>query len=182
MALSVLGLWYHALGGVRHLIWDTGRGLDVESSDRMGWGMLIGSVVADLPDPDRDLRGKDMAYVTDRKRVTGLGTAKSGTHHFWTMTVTAVALFVLTPFFLGVIGPLLGAPHEEVIASLSRPVLAAIVAAYLVVGMHHFKLGVTTLIEDYVRGLARKIWIIAMTIVSYGIAAAGLVALAQIAL
>jgi succinate dehydrogenase / fumarate reductase cytochrome b subunit len=34
MALSVLGLWYHALGGVRHLIWDTGRGLDIESSDR----------------------------------------------------------------------------------------------------------------------------------------------------
>jgi succinate dehydrogenase / fumarate reductase membrane anchor subunit len=123
-----------------------------------------------------------MAYVTDRKRVTGLGAAKSGTHHFWTMTVTAVALFVLTPFFLGVIGPLLGASHEEVIASLSRPVPAAIVAAYLVVGMHHFKLGVTVLIEDYVRGLARKIWIIAMTIVSYGIAAAGLVALAQIAL
>jgi succinate dehydrogenase / fumarate reductase cytochrome b subunit len=44
MALSVLGLWYHALGGVRHLIWDTGHGLDVESADRMGWGMLIGSV------------------------------------------------------------------------------------------------------------------------------------------
>jgi succinate dehydrogenase / fumarate reductase cytochrome b subunit len=44
MALSVLGLWYHALGGVRHLIWDTGRGLDMETSDRMGWGMLIGSV------------------------------------------------------------------------------------------------------------------------------------------
>jgi succinate dehydrogenase / fumarate reductase cytochrome b subunit len=44
MTLSVLGLWYHALGGVRHLIWDTGRGLDVETSDKMGWGMLIGSV------------------------------------------------------------------------------------------------------------------------------------------
>jgi succinate dehydrogenase / fumarate reductase cytochrome b subunit len=44
MALSVLGLWYHALGGVRHLIWDTGHGLDMETSDRMGWGMLIGSV------------------------------------------------------------------------------------------------------------------------------------------
>jgi succinate dehydrogenase / fumarate reductase membrane anchor subunit len=62
-----------------------------------------------------------MAYVTDRKRVTGLGAAKSGTHHFWTMTVTAVALFVLTPFFLGVIGPLLGAPHEEVIATTTSP-------------------------------------------------------------
>lgn len=45
MTLSVLGLWYHALGGLRHLIWDTGRALDVETSDKMGWGMLIGSVV-----------------------------------------------------------------------------------------------------------------------------------------
>jgi succinate dehydrogenase / fumarate reductase cytochrome b subunit len=45
MALSVLALWYHALGGVRHLIWDTGRGLDVETSDRMGWAMIGGSVV-----------------------------------------------------------------------------------------------------------------------------------------
>lgn len=45
MALSVLALWYHALGGVRHLIWDTGRGLDVATSDKLGWGMIIGSVV-----------------------------------------------------------------------------------------------------------------------------------------
>ncbi|MCU4651235.1 succinate dehydrogenase, cytochrome b556 subunit [Roseibacterium sp. SDUM158016] len=44
MSLSVLGLWYHALGGIRHLIWDTGRGLDLETADRMGWGMIIGSV------------------------------------------------------------------------------------------------------------------------------------------
>jgi succinate dehydrogenase / fumarate reductase membrane anchor subunit len=98
------------------------------------------------------------------------------------MTVTSVALLVLTPFFLAIIGPLLGSTHEEVVASLSRPLAAVVVAAYLVVGLHHFRLGVTTLIEDYIRGLARKICIIAMTIVSYGLAAAGIVALAQIAL
>ncbi len=45
MALSVLGLWYHALGGLRHLIWDQGVALDVETSEKMGWGMLGGSVV-----------------------------------------------------------------------------------------------------------------------------------------
>ena len=45
MTLSVLGLWYHALGGVRHLVWDTGRGLDLKTADMMGWGMLGGSVV-----------------------------------------------------------------------------------------------------------------------------------------
>ncbi len=41
---SVLALWYHALGGVRHLIWDAGYGLDVDTADKMGWGMIIGSV------------------------------------------------------------------------------------------------------------------------------------------
>ena len=123
-----------------------------------------------------------MPYITDRKRVMGLGAAHSGTHHFWTMTVTSVALLVLTPFFIAIVGPLLGAPHAEVVATLGRPLPALVVAAFLVVGMHHFALGVRVVIEDYVRGLPRKIWIIAMTIVSYGIAAAGVVALAQMAL
>ena len=45
MAPSVLALWYHALGGLRHLIWDTGRALDVATSDKLGWAMIIGSVV-----------------------------------------------------------------------------------------------------------------------------------------
>jgi len=48
MLFSVLGLWYHALGGLRHLIWDTGRGLDVQTADMMGWGMIGGSVILTL--------------------------------------------------------------------------------------------------------------------------------------
>ena len=42
---SILALWYHLLGGIRHLIWDTGRMLDVKSSERFGIFMLAGSVV-----------------------------------------------------------------------------------------------------------------------------------------
>ena len=45
MTLSVLGLWYHTLGGLRHLIWDTGRGLELEAADRMGWAMIAGAVM-----------------------------------------------------------------------------------------------------------------------------------------
>ena len=48
LALSVWALWYHTLAGVRHLIWDTGRGLDLEASDMMGWGIIGGSVVLTL--------------------------------------------------------------------------------------------------------------------------------------
>lgn len=44
MILCVLALWYHALAGVRHLVWDMGFGLDPDDSDKMGWGIIIGSV------------------------------------------------------------------------------------------------------------------------------------------
>ena len=123
-----------------------------------------------------------MAFVTDRKRVSGLGAARSGTGHHWTMTVTSIALLILTPFFLGIIGSALGSDHADVVASLSRPVPALIVAAYLIVGSHHLRLGMQIMIEDYTRGLTRKISIILTTILCYGIALGGLVALVQIAL
>ena len=45
MMLSLWALWYHTLGGVRHLIWDTGRGLELKTAERMGWMMIIGSLV-----------------------------------------------------------------------------------------------------------------------------------------
>ena len=48
MFLSLLGLWFHTLAGVRHLIWDQGYCLDTETSDKLGWGILIGSVVLTL--------------------------------------------------------------------------------------------------------------------------------------
>ncbi|MGV6839894.1 MAG: succinate dehydrogenase, cytochrome b556 subunit [Planktomarina sp.] len=42
---SLWALWYHTLGGVRHLIWDMGLGLDVATSEKMGLGMIFGSFV-----------------------------------------------------------------------------------------------------------------------------------------
>lgn len=38
------GLIHHMLGGVRHLIWDTGRGLDLESIELFARLTLIGSL------------------------------------------------------------------------------------------------------------------------------------------
>lgn len=34
----------HMLGGIRHLIWDTGRGFDLSTVDRLSWGSIIGSL------------------------------------------------------------------------------------------------------------------------------------------
>lgn len=38
-------LLHHMFGGLRHLIWDTGRGLDLKSVDTMGWLTLVASLV-----------------------------------------------------------------------------------------------------------------------------------------
>lgn len=123
-----------------------------------------------------------MAFLTDRKRAVGMGSAKTGTEHHWAMTVSSYGLLVLSPLFLFIVGPLLGKPYEDVIAALSSPFNAVIIALMLIVGFQHFKNGVQTLIEDYVHGYAREVAIIAMTCVSYGAMGFGLFALAKIAL
>lgn len=45
MLLSLWALWYHTLAGLRHLYWDTGRGLELNKVQVLGWGVVIGSVV-----------------------------------------------------------------------------------------------------------------------------------------
>lgn len=42
------GLIHHMLGGVRHLIWDTGRGLDLVSVEIFARATLIGSIALTL--------------------------------------------------------------------------------------------------------------------------------------
>ncbi|MCX7561040.1 succinate dehydrogenase, cytochrome b556 subunit [Sulfitobacter sp. F26204] len=45
MFFSVLGLWYHTLAGVRHLIWDAGHGMDIPTAEKLGWACIGGSVL-----------------------------------------------------------------------------------------------------------------------------------------
>ena len=43
--LSLLGVWYHYLAGLRHLYFDAGHGLDIRTAERLGWVCIVGSVV-----------------------------------------------------------------------------------------------------------------------------------------
>lgn len=45
---SLLALWYHFLGGIRHLIFDMGYGFDLKTADMMGYVMIGGSFVLTL--------------------------------------------------------------------------------------------------------------------------------------
>ena len=45
MLLSLWGLWYHTLAGLRHLIWDNGIGLGIQTAEKLGWAVIVGSFV-----------------------------------------------------------------------------------------------------------------------------------------
>ena len=45
---SIWALWYHTLAGIRHLIWDQGVGLRIDTAEKLGWGVIAGSIVLTL--------------------------------------------------------------------------------------------------------------------------------------
>ncbi|CAM9920487.1 unnamed protein product [Chrysoparadoxa australica] len=98
------------------------------------------------------------------------------------MKKSSVALLILVPFFIFTFGSALGGTYEEVLAYYSRPFPAIVAALTILVGFHHFNMGVQVLIEDYVHGVMEKILILVMTCLSYGAAAVGVFAIARIAL
>lgn len=123
-----------------------------------------------------------MQYMTDRKRAVGMGSAKTGTAHFWAMKISSVALLFLIPLFVFTFGPMLGEPYAEVTAYFARPFPAIVAALTIGVTFMHFKDGVQVLIEDYVHGTMQKVLIILMICLSYAAAATGIFAIARLAL
>ena len=45
LACTVVCLCYHLLNGIRHLVWDTGRALEIKTAYTAGWLVLVGTVV-----------------------------------------------------------------------------------------------------------------------------------------
>ncbi len=123
-----------------------------------------------------------MRYLTDRKRAIGMGAAKSGTEHHWSMQVSSVALLILVPLFIFTFGCALGGSYEEITAYYARPFPAIVAALTIWVGMMHFKSGAQIMLEDYVHGFKGRLAIILMTCLSYAVAVTGVYALVRLAL
>jgi succinate dehydrogenase / fumarate reductase cytochrome b subunit len=45
LLVSLWAFWFHFFNGIRHLRWDSGKGLSMEESTRSGWRIVIFSVV-----------------------------------------------------------------------------------------------------------------------------------------
>jgi succinate dehydrogenase / fumarate reductase cytochrome b subunit len=42
---SLWAIWYHLLAGVRHMIWDEAKMLELDRAEALGWAVIIGSVI-----------------------------------------------------------------------------------------------------------------------------------------
>jgi succinate dehydrogenase / fumarate reductase membrane anchor subunit len=84
-------------------------------------------------------------------RVRHLGSARSGTMHFWRQRLTAVANVPLTIAAVAIIMGLLGRNHAAVVKILGSPLVAIAMLLFICSVVYHMWLGMQIIIEDYVQ-------------------------------
>lgn len=87
---------------------------------------------------------------TSLKSARGLGSAKYGTEHFVVQRVTAIALIFLCLYVIGLIVSWIGGDYASVRASVANPCNAVLLSAFVIAMFWHARLGLQTIIEDYV--------------------------------
>jgi succinate dehydrogenase / fumarate reductase membrane anchor subunit len=97
-----------------------------------------------------------MSMRTPLARVRGLGSARSGTRHFWHQRVTALANVPLVIAFIVIVTSLLGRNHAAVVQILGSPVVAILMLLFILSVSYHMRLGMQVIIEDYVHAEGRK--------------------------
>lgn len=122
-----------------------------------------------------------MSYQTDRARVTGLGSAKAGTGHFWEQRISAIALLLLTPAFIFPLAYNIGDTYENVRAAYAHPFNAIVAIAFFITVFLHLFQGLQVVIEDYVHSRAGPVLIISARLFCSFSALTGVFAVLKIA-
>jgi len=91
-----------------------------------------------------------MSMRTPLRQVRGLGSAKSGTEHFWHQRLTAMANIPLTIGFVVIVASLMGRNHAAVVQILGSPLVAVLMLLFILSASIHMRIGMQVIIEDYV--------------------------------
>jgi succinate dehydrogenase / fumarate reductase membrane anchor subunit len=113
-------------------------------------------------------------------RALGLGSARDGTGSFWHMRLTSIANIPLTIFFVWIVVSLVGSPYEEVVATLSSPLVAIAMTLVIVLALIHMKIGMQEIIVDYAHGGTKFVLLILNAFFSVVIGAASVFAILKI--
>lgn len=118
---------------------------------------------------------------TPRRRVSGLGSARSGTGHFWLQRVTALSNLILVIIALPIVISMAGGGHEAVVSAIRNPLVAIVLLLLLLSVVIHMRLGMQVVIEDYVHAEGTKILaLVANTFFTTALGCAGAFAILKI--
>ena len=98
-----------------------------------------------------------MTMRTPLKNVRHLGSAKEGANHFVMQRLTGAANVVLGIFLVWLVASLAGADYPAVRAMLRNPFVALGLLLLVGSGVIHMRLGMQTIIEDYIHGEGAKL-------------------------
>jgi succinate dehydrogenase / fumarate reductase membrane anchor subunit len=120
---------------------------------------------------------------TPLSRATGLGSAKSGTVHFWRQRMSAVALVPLAIWFVVSALSLVDGNLADVLVFFDSPVNAVLMFLFLFTALYHMTLGIQVVIEDYIHGERIKLLLLMLNrFFAIGVGASAAFALLKIAL
>lgn len=103
-----------------------------------------------------------MHIQTPLARAKGLGSAKTGLHHWWVQRLTAIALIPLVVWFVVMV--LQAAQAEQgMLEILASPVQTGALLLFIVIGLYHGCLGMQVVIEDYVHCGCAKLTLLIIT-------------------
>jgi succinate dehydrogenase / fumarate reductase, membrane anchor subunit len=114
--------------------------------------------------------------------VIGLGSAKSGVHHWWVQRLTSVALVPLTIWFTVSLASLPALDHVTVVSWMAQSWTALLLVLLVLVATYHSQLGVRVVVEDYVHNTGlRTITLVTLTFLHAFLAVAGVFAILKVA-
>lgn len=100
----------------------------------------------------------DTSLHSGTKRARGLGSAHEGTGHFWLQRVSALALIPLSVWLMvELVGSFLGSDRATAALWFRHPLHALAMLLFVLAIALHARLGMQTIIEDYVHCEAKKI-------------------------
>ena len=91
-----------------------------------------------------------MSMTNPLAKARGLGSAKSGVHHWYAQRASALLLLVLIAWLIYAMIILSGADYTIARSFIAQPVNAAFLILLIVTGLYHAVLGLQVVIEDYV--------------------------------